>query len=231
MITVITILGLFVMGLTINFPMTRKPLSEDDGNWYYPAIFWERGVRPHKNYIWAYGYFSVTWMAAKLYNLCRIDKYSFFYYFKIMWYSLTSLSVYWIAFCFYQNHILSLIAGITFLLITSNANTLFFLTYGEHFFILPINLSIIFINYGLSTNILWYFAIAGLMAAWAVQIKPTALLFAIVLPVISSRLIPRALTNALLHEITAPFKLHLATQVERQSSHSRVSLLSLLSRY
>jgi tetratricopeptide (TPR) repeat protein len=57
------------------------------------------------------------------------------------------------------------------------------LTYGEHFFILPINLSIIFTYYGISTGNPLFFLLAGLSSAWAFQIKPTALLFCILLPI------------------------------------------------
>ena len=173
---------LFIVSLVIIIPMVRKPLSEDDGNWFYPAVFGDRGVRIYKNFNSAYGYFCIQWMAAKLYNLLKIQKLAFFYYFKIIWYALTSVSIYWMTFCFWHNDILSLISALIFAIVTAVGNTLFVLTYGEHFFILPINLSIIFTSYGVSTGNVLYFFLAGLTSAGAFQIKPTALLFSIILP-------------------------------------------------
>lgn len=171
-----------ILVFTINIPMTRKPLSEDDGNWYYPALFWNRGIRIYKNFDGLYGYFCIQWMASALYNLLKIENVKIFYYFKIIWYSLTSVSIYWMAFCFWHNNLVCLISGVVFGLVTALPNSLFVLTYGEHFFILPINLSIIFTFYGISTGNLIFFFLAGLASAWAFQIKPTALLCTIFLP-------------------------------------------------
>jgi tetratricopeptide (TPR) repeat protein len=183
MVTYISVIILFIFGLAVNIPMTRKPLSEDDGNWYYPAVFWNKGIRIHKNFVWAYGYFCVHWIATKIYILLNIKNVAFFYYFKIIWYSLTALSIYWLTYCCWHNSILSFTAGLVFAVITAIPNTLFVLTYGEHFFILPINLSIIFTHYGITTGNASFFILAGLMSAWAFQIKPTALLFSVILPV------------------------------------------------
>lgn len=173
---------LFLMSLVLSYPMVRKPLSEDDGNWFYLPVFYKRGIRLYKNFIQMHGYFGVPWLASMIYNLFNFEKLNFFYYFKIVWYALNAVSIYWLTFCFWHNHVLAFIAGLIFAIIVAIPNTLFVLTYAEHLFIFPINLSIIFAYYGLNTGALWYFLLAGLMAAWAVQIKPTALLFGIILP-------------------------------------------------
>lgn len=178
-----TIATLFIVAITLNLPMARKPLSEDDGNWYYPAMFRNRGCRLYKNYYWAFGYFCIHWLASIIYNLFNFKNLKAFYYFKIIWYSLTSISIYWLTYCFWHNEILSLISGLIFVIATAVPNTLFMLTYGEHFFILPINICIIFTYYGISTGNLLFYFLAGLSSAWAFQIKPTALLFCILLPV------------------------------------------------
>ncbi len=183
MILLINLLVLLIVSFILNFPMTRKPLSEDDGNWYYPAVFRNKGCRLYKNYIWASGYFCVHWLASIIYNLLNIKNIAVFYYLKIIWYSLTSISIYWLTFCFWHNDILSLTSGLVFAIVTAVPNTLFMLTYGEHFFILPINLSIIFTYYGISTGNPLFFLLAGLSSAWAFQIKPTALIFCILLPI------------------------------------------------
>ncbi|MEE9604262.1 MAG: hypothetical protein V3V70_01715, partial [Candidatus Scalindua sp.] len=76
-----------------------------------------------------------------------------------------------------------MISGLIYILITAIPNTLFVLTYAEHFFVLPINLSIIFAYYGVVSGHFWYFILVGLMSSWAFQFKPTTLLFNVLLPV------------------------------------------------
>ena len=175
---------LLLLGLILGFPMSYKPLSEDDGNWFYLPVFWKRGVRLYKNYSFICGYFGISQIVSRIYNALGFEKLSFFYFVKWVWYALTGVSIYLLSFFLGHNYVLAFVAGMLFLLITAVPNTLFVLTYAEHFFILPINLSIIFTYYGLITGSIWYFMLAGLMSAWAVQIKPTALLFAILLPLI-----------------------------------------------
>jgi len=164
--------------------MSYKPLSEDDGNWFYLPVFWKRGVRLYKNYSLIYGYFGFSQIASKIYNSLGFEKLSFFYFFKSVWYALTAVSIYLLSLFLGHDYVLAFVAGMLFLIVSAVPNTLFVLTYGEHFFILPINLSIIFTYYGLVTGNLWHFTLAGLMSAWAVQMKPTALLFGILLPTV-----------------------------------------------
>jgi tetratricopeptide (TPR) repeat protein len=177
-----TMMVLFFISIALNIPMIRKPLSEDDGNWFYLPVFWKKGVRLFKGYENS-GYFGVPWMAASLYNIIGLGKLTFFYLFKIVWYSLNSLSIYWLSYCLWHDPVLSFIAGLTFAIVTTIPNTLFVLTYAEHFFIFPINLCIIFVYYGITTGNSWYFLLAGLMSAWSVQIKTPALLFSILFPI------------------------------------------------
>lgn len=173
---------LFLISLFLNIPMTRKPLSEDDGHWFYLSVFWRKGIRMFKGYH-NFGYFGVPWISAKLYNIPGFKNLTFFYYLKAVWYSFNALSIYWLSYCFWHNHILSFTAGLIFAIITAVPNTLFVLTYAEHFFVLPLNLSIIFTYYGITTDNNWFFMLAGLTAAWSVQIKTPALLFSILLPI------------------------------------------------
>lgn len=163
-------------------PLQKRPLSEDDGNWLYLAVFWKNGVRMYKNFIQIFGYFGAPWLAAAAYNILRAKDLRFFLRFKAVWYICNALSVYWLVFVFTGDAVFAIAAALLFAAATAVPNTLFFLTYGEHYFILPINLSIIFSCYGFSGSS-WWFLASGLAAGWAVQIKPTALLFGICLPV------------------------------------------------
>ncbi len=172
-----------VAGVLLHIPMLRKPLSEDDGNWFYLAVFWKRGARLFKNNLRVIGYFGIQWMTAVLYNGIGWRDVRFFYVYKSCWYIGNALSVYWLVSIFSAEGVLPLIAALLFLMVTAIPNTLFFLTYAENFLILPINLGIIFSYYGFLTGHMGYFLLAGLMAGWAVQIKPIALLPAFLLPV------------------------------------------------
>jgi tetratricopeptide (TPR) repeat protein len=174
---------LLVVGILLSIPMLRKPLSEDDGKWFYLAVFWNRGTRLFKN-IYSHGYFGIPWIFSIIYNIFHLRNLSAFYYFKAIWYSLTAISIYWLTLCFWHNHTLSFIAGLLFIIITAIPNTLFVLTYAEHCFILPINLSMIFTYYGITSGDTWYFILVGLMSSWAFQFKPTVLLFNVLLPFI-----------------------------------------------
>ena len=177
------LISLIIFSAIINLPLAKKPLSEDDGNWFYPAVFWNRGLRLYKNFSYATGYFCIHWIAAKIYNLFKVDNFSFFYYLKNIWYSLTAVSIYWMSYCFWHDPLLAFISGSLFSLITALPNNLFALTYGESFIILPVNLSIIFTFYGITTGNCIFIILAGLMASWSCQIKPTGLLFSIILPI------------------------------------------------
>jgi Flp pilus assembly protein TadD len=162
--------------------LIRKPLSEDDGNWFYLAVFWKWGVRLYKNSSLIFGYFGIPWIAAGFYNLLGLRKVHYLNYLKMIWYTSTVLSVYWMVCCFHPNCFFAFTAAVLFLVVTATPNTLFSLTYGEHFLIFPINMSIVFSYYGHTSGNDLYFICAGLMAGWAVQIKPTALLFGVLLP-------------------------------------------------
>jgi hypothetical protein len=181
--TLFIAMAVFLVAALLNIPMIRKPLSEDDGNWYYLAVFQSTGIRLFKGYE-NYGYFGIPWMAARIYRLLKCRGLSFFYVFKLVWYSLTAVTVYFMTLCLWQDQLHAAMAAVIFIVIIAVPSTFFVLTYGEHFFILPINLSVVYAHYGLTTGQPWWFLGSGLMAAWALQIKPTALLFGLALPVL-----------------------------------------------
>ena len=141
---IIYIVILIIIGSLLSIPMIRKPLSEDDGNWFYLSIFWKKGVRLYKNLFQMYAYYGFHWIAAKIYNTFGFQKPSFFYFLKAGWYTLNALSKYWLTFCFWHDHTLAFIAGFLFVVIIAVPNTLFLLTYAEHIFILSVSLGIIF---------------------------------------------------------------------------------------
>lgn len=159
-------------------PLLRRPLSEDDGNWYYYAWFRERGVRLYREIPSAYGYFGIFGTAALLFRLFRAQTPLFFNVFKAVWYFFNALSVYWLTLLWSSNHGMALLAALILTLVMTVPNTLFFLTYAEHFMILPLSLALVCLHLGLAGAGLSFFLFMGLCAAWAMQIKPTALIFA-----------------------------------------------------
>lgn len=176
-------LGIIVIAnVLLHIPMMGKTLSEDEGNWFYLAVFWKQGARLYKKGLRVIGYFGIQWMSAVLYNAIGIRNVRFFLHFKGLWYIGNALSVYWLVFSFSGRSSLSLMAALLFVIVTAIPNTLFSLTYAEHFLILPLNLAIIFSYEGFSADRAGYFLLAGLMTGWAVQIKPTALLPTLLLP-------------------------------------------------
>ena len=178
----------------LSIPMLRRPLSEDEGNWYYLSVFWNKGVRLYKDINQMPGYFGVHWIAAILYNALGRPGMSFFNYFKAFWYTCNAMSLYWLVYLFYQSDIIALIASLLLIIVTVTPNTLFFLTYAEHFLILPINMSMIFSYFGFISGNTVFFVFAGLTSGWAVQIRPTALLYVAVSIVIYS-LLPNSLLS------------------------------------
>lgn len=162
----------------LSYPLLRRPLSEDDGNWYYYAWFQDRGVRLYRDIVSTYGYFGIFGIAALLLRVFRAKTPLFFNYFKAIWYFFNALSVYWLTFVWTSNHGMALMAALMLTLVMAVPNTLFFLTYAEHFMILPFSLSLISLHLALAGTGHGFFLAAGIFAGWAVQVKPTALIFA-----------------------------------------------------
>ena len=171
------IIILFVAAV-LTYPLTRRPLSEDDGNWFYLAFFQDRGVRLYRDLPTTSGHFGIFGIAAFLFRIFHGRKPIFFNYFKVIWYFFNALAVYWLTLLLTTNHGMALIASLLLILVTAVPNTLFFLTYAEHFVILPFCLSIICMHLGLSEGHYGWFLASGLLAGWTVQIKPTSLIFA-----------------------------------------------------
>jgi tetratricopeptide (TPR) repeat protein len=170
------ILALAASGL--GYSLLRRPLSEDDGNWFYHAWFQDRGVRLYREVLTTYGYFGIFGLAALLFRVFRGKTPQFFTVFKAIWYFCNALSLYWLTLVWTSHPGMALTAALLLILVMAIANTLFFLTYAEHFLILPFGLALIALHLGLAGSGHGLFLAAGLFAGWAVQIKPTALLFA-----------------------------------------------------
>jgi GT2 family glycosyltransferase/predicted Zn-dependent protease len=174
--------AIFVFSILITSYFLRKPLSEDDGNWFYPARFWKQGIRPYKNYFNSDSYFSVQWFAARILNLFGARTPRAFYGFKIFWYGVTAVSTYYLTLLFWNDLFTAVTAGVFTAIIIAMPFTLFTLTYGEHFLLLPLNLTLIFSLLGIQNGEVYFIILAGLMAGWTFQTKISLLPFSLLVP-------------------------------------------------
>jgi tetratricopeptide (TPR) repeat protein len=168
---------LLMTGAVLSYPLIRRPLSEDDGNWFYLAFFQDRGVRLYRDFHTTYGYFGIFGMAAVFFRIFHGRTPAFFQYFKAIWYCLNALALYWLTLIWTDTHGVALIASLLLMLVGAVPNTLFFLTYAEHFLILPFCLSLLCMSLGLEGGAYGWVLASGVFTGWAVQIKPTALIF------------------------------------------------------
>ncbi|MCK9238799.1 tetratricopeptide repeat protein [Desulfocurvus sp.] len=169
------------LALGLCLPMLRKPLSEDEGNWFYLAVLADQGERMHGTYS-AFGYFNLPLAARLAARLAGRADARFLQGFKICWYALTAASVYALAFALLGDRAQALAAGACFAVALGCGNTLFMLSYAEHYSILWTNLALVCALAGLDQGSLAPCAGAGLFAGLAVQFKPSGLLFAGALP-------------------------------------------------
>ncbi len=183
MIHIIPISLLTLVGLFLLWPITRKPLSEDEGNWYYQAIFYKK-LRRSEHFGLVKVSLSLEHIAAFFFKLLPHSKLSSIQYFKILWYTSTALSVYLLAFVLWDNMMLSFVAGLLFLVAVATPNNFFSITYAEHFFILPANLCIACAYVGATQNNIKLIFISGILAAWMHHLKMPTILFSIILPLI-----------------------------------------------
>ncbi|MBT6052753.1 MAG: tetratricopeptide repeat protein [Candidatus Scalindua sp.] len=175
-VSLLTLFGLFIL-----WPITRKPLSEDEGNWYYHAIFYKK-LQRSENFGVTKVNLCLEYIATFFFKLLPHRKLSSIQYFKILWYTSTALSVYLLAFVLWGNVMLSFIAGLIFLVTVAIPNNFFSITYAEHFFILPANLSITCAYVGVTQNSVQLIFISGILAAWMHHLKMPTILLSIILP-------------------------------------------------
>lgn len=173
----------FVVGCWLAVPIARKPLSEDDGRWYYPALFRSHGLVPGRDFV-ACGYFNVQWFASKAFDLCGGRDAGFFPRMKVVWYGLNAASACLAGSALFGGIVPGLAAGLLLALVQAVPNTLFMLTYAEHYAILPANLALACILWGAGGGSLLLVAAGGVFAGLVVQFKPTGVVYAAALSLV-----------------------------------------------
>jgi tetratricopeptide (TPR) repeat protein len=175
---------LLIYGWAINRPLLQKPFSEDDGNWFYPAVFSGKGIRL-EDFKWRYSLFGVHWLGIVGRRLTGKNDSKTFYGLKIVWYDLTAAVIYLLAVVAWNQPCVGFLGGLFFLTITAIPTTLFSLTYGEHFFNLPVFVAVIFFILAGQSHHLIFSVAAGFFMGWACHMKPTVMLVAIWMPVMA----------------------------------------------
>ena len=171
MIIFLELLCIVALGLGLSRTWLDKPFYEDDGFWFYFAVFRDRGIRINGAYHAVQGHFGVQWVALQYARLCGDDSPRAFYALKAYWLAATSLVLYWTVYVYTGDTLASFLAGLFFTLVWTTPNTLFMLTYAEHFFLLPLFVAIGAMRMGaVSDQAAWY-ALAGVATAWTVQLK------------------------------------------------------------
>lgn len=191
MIIIISII-IFLLSLGMLWNFTKRPLSEDDGNWFYLAKFWKNGVRPFKvfkqddkiirdvNHVYTTtGYFNLNYFIALIYNYLipsMARKISVFYPIKIVWLSLTNVFL----FIFLITQGMTLLgsfwgAMIYSYVIACSKKNWTDLTYAEIYLVFPMLLSFIAMSYSVSENMYYLSLLAGILAGFAFQMKITSL--------------------------------------------------------
>jgi len=178
-------LAVCAVAAALALPMARKPLAEDEGRWYYFAFFAGRGLRMHGNYH-CQGYFNIPLLAALFYRMAgRLAGQGagpgapeLFQYFKIGWYALCAASVCWLALALFGQPWVALAAGLLYAVVQATPRTMFMLTYAEHFSVLPANLAVVALVGVLRGADPALALAAGALAGLCVHFKPTGLLLA-----------------------------------------------------
>ena len=168
--------ALFAIALAANQPLTRRPLSEDDGNWLYLAAFADRGARLHETYF-TFGHFNLPMAILAASRLCGSRSPLFFKRFKQAWYAATAASVYPLALALFGSAPAAFAAGPFLILAQALPGTLFYLTYAEHFLLLPLNGALYCALAAGGGGALPALA-AGLLAGLVIHFKPTGYLLA-----------------------------------------------------
>jgi tetratricopeptide (TPR) repeat protein len=158
-----------------------RPFSEDDGNWFFLAMFQEQGARLWQRGFHTVGYFGIEWLSALATRAFPRRDPAFFYAAKAVWMIATCLALLWAGGQIFGPGAGAL-AGAALLIVVAMPATLFALTYGEHVSLLPLAIGLGCGVAGFQTGSPLLCAVAGGMGAWMVHIKITGLVCAALLP-------------------------------------------------
>jgi hypothetical protein len=183
MLTAVILFNL-ALGIAINLPKLRKPLSEDDGHWFYGAVFrscryfYHRDSDPLRN-LHCQGYFGIHLLARWFTGLFPGDPLKAVRWFRIVWFAASAAMVSWAAWSLWRDPWLALASGLFYNLFMGLSHlTASDLTYAEFYLALPMSGALVALGFGGP----WGWLVAGILAGWAVQIKVIALPLSLMLP-------------------------------------------------
>lgn len=183
MVIALTILCIVGLCGALYPAMLDKPFSEDDGQWFYTPLLRHRIASTHEEHR-AQGVFGIPFIFGTVFRFLRDPGAREVYAIKAVWYGITACSVYWLTLLVWSSPLTAALAAGFFVVATVLPSTLFFFTYGEHFYLLPVNVSLGLSLLGADHGLLAAVFLAGLLSAWANQIKITTLPITLITPLL-----------------------------------------------
>ncbi|NDV27508.1 tetratricopeptide repeat protein [Desulfovibrio sp. JC010] len=178
------LIGIVALCFFLYRPMLDKPFSEDDGQWLYNALLKTRSPDTKHKQHQSHGYFGISWIFSRAFSAWSSPDSRAAYTIKAIWYTLTACSIFWLTLLIWPSALTAGIAATIFIVATALPSTLFFFTYGEHFFLLPINISLALVIIGTAGTSLPLILLAGIFSAWSNQIKITSLPITLATPLL-----------------------------------------------
>lgn len=187
MINIILMVIVTVISAIIYYPILKKVISEDDGNWYYLAVFRKfkifKELKIDHPWINDGGFFNLPSIFLLIFKLFGRSDAEFSKIIKYAWYICTSLAIFLLTNYLWGNLYIGFIASLIHILLVSQPNTFSDLTYAEYFVVLPLIILLACYLQGIKYDLFYLIILSGFLTGIIYQIKQIYL-FVLVLPFI-----------------------------------------------
>jgi len=165
-----------IMSLVLHYPILRKNISADDGNWFYISVFRRYGIYNlilrKKKLFNTLGFFNLHTIYQFIFFIFNKEDADFSKKIKYYWYVLTDVAVFVTSYILWGNPLLSFIISLIYIVQICQPETFSDLTYAEFFVVLPFCITISLFHIGLDLSSVYLIFFAGCMASIVYQIKP-----------------------------------------------------------
>ena len=100
----------------VHYPILKKSISEDDGNWYYISVFRKfkiyNSIVQHNEMYKGSSFFNLQSIFQFIYFVFNKEDSNFSVKIKYHWYILTNLAIYFTSFILWKNVNLSLLTAV-----------------------------------------------------------------------------------------------------------------------
>lgn len=186
---ILSIVVLFIITYFMLNSFSHKLLYKDDGNWFYYAVFKEKGLRSYKIfdgklYFGAEGFYTFQNLCAFFYRLWGRNKLTFFNRMKIIAYALQSVALYVVIFMETDSIFYSMIMSLMFSLIYFIPSRNYYLTYAENFQMTPVLIAYIIFKLALLFQCPLLLIICGCIISFVMHWKITGVVFVVLFPLL-----------------------------------------------